>query len=215
MNKYEIIKDIRSFVGKGETELALKNLSQLLEGSEKEEFAVMLSARYNNVNQEILLGKIKFEDKTIHLNILNHDILKVLEIICNNRDAKPKPEQNESRIAPTIFHDLEMFLHTKRYSEAIALSSSLIENNVFLIESLINRGAAKFKINDYFGALDDFTKALSIDPENIPALKNRGICFFSLDRILEAKHDWLKIQKLGSFEADYFLPLINDLNLIK
>jgi tetratricopeptide (TPR) repeat protein len=208
-NINEYIKKIEKLVAEGDTESAITELSRLLEGTNKEDFAIILSSRYNNINQEVIMGKIKYEDKTIHINILNHDILKVIETVKNKiENSTTKNSIYETNLTPAIFHEMEMFLHTKKYEEAIALSTILIDKNHFVVEALINRGAARFRLNDFYGALEDFTKALKIEPNNIPALKNRGICFFSLDRIFEAKQDWLKIQELGSFEAEYFLPLL-------
>jgi Flp pilus assembly protein TadD len=39
----------------------------------------------------------------------------------------------------------------------------------------LSRGNAKSNINDYAGAIADYTKAIEIDPENIRAYDLRGI----------------------------------------
>ena len=52
-------------------------------------------------------------------------------------------------------------------------------------DAYFNRGFAKNELGDYQGAIDDYTKAIGIDPSNGDAFINRGATKFELEVIAE------------------------------
>jgi len=61
-----------------------------------------------------------------------------------------------------------------KYSEAIALLNKAIEKDPNNVYALINRGVDRSILEDYAGAVQDYTEVLEIDPDNALAFLNRG-----------------------------------------
>jgi len=61
-----------------------------------------------------------------------------------------------------------------KYKEAILLLNKAIEKDPNNIYALINRGVDKSILEDYNGAIDDYSKVIEINPDNILAYLNRG-----------------------------------------
>lgn len=64
------------------------------------------------------------------------------------------------------------------------MAVSLLKNNY--AEVYVLRGQRKLYLGLIEEAIDDFDKAINIEPENIDALKNRGVCSFYLRNFKEA-----------------------------
>ncbi len=61
-----------------------------------------------------------------------------------------------------------------KYEEAILLLDKAIEKDSKNIYALINRGVDKSILEDYKGAIEDYTKIIEIDSDNALAYLNRG-----------------------------------------
>ncbi len=61
-----------------------------------------------------------------------------------------------------------------KYKEAILLLNKAIEKDPENIYALMNRGVDKSILEDYIGAIDDYSKIIEIDPDNTLAYLNRG-----------------------------------------
>ena len=61
-----------------------------------------------------------------------------------------------------------------KYIEAILLLDKAIEKNPRNIFALINRGVDKSLLEDYMGAIDDYSRIIEIDKNNTLAYLNRG-----------------------------------------
>lgn len=56
--------------------------------------------------------------------------------------------------------------------------------------SYFERGAAQVALGDFEMAADDFSKAIQLDPQNLPAVNDRGTTYRRLGKLKEAKADF-------------------------
>jgi tetratricopeptide (TPR) repeat protein len=61
----------------------------------------------------------------------------------------------------------------------------------------LNRGVSKYFLDDYSGAIADYTKAIEIDPNYTSAYYSRGFSKYYLDDRFGACKDGRKAQELG------------------
>ena len=64
-----------------------------------------------------------------------------------------------------------------------------------------NRGNAKTDLNDYYGSISDYTKAIEINPNYKSAFKNRGLSKKKIGDMKGACSDWRKASSLGYKKA--------------
>ena len=62
-------------------------------------------------------------------------------------------------------------------------------------------GLAKAKRGDYQGAIDDYTRAIQINPNDAKAYSNRGIVLEIVGDLKGACTDWRKAAELGNTNA--------------
>ena len=60
-----------------------------------------------------------------------------------------------------------------------------------------NRGISKNNIEDYYGAILDYNKAIEIDSDYADAYANRGISKYYIENKKGACDDWNKAIELG------------------
>ena len=72
-----------------------------------------------------------------------------------------------------------------------------------------NRGYAKYKLNDYVGAMDDIQESIRLNPDNSFVYKNRALIYIGLDSLSVACQDLEKANILGF--SDEYGPEVNDL----
>jgi lipoprotein NlpI len=65
-------------------------------------------------------------------------------------------------------------------------------------KAYINRGVSKHKLNDYQGAIADFSKVIELDPTNTKAYINRGVSKYKLGDKYGACLDFSKSGELGN-----------------
>ncbi len=63
------------------------------------------------------------------------------------------------------------------------------------------RGVMKLSNSDFLSAIDDFTKAIGYDSNDVHAYFNRGIAFFNIGMKKSACSDWQKAGELGNYTA--------------
>jgi tetratricopeptide (TPR) repeat protein len=60
----------------------------------------------------------------------------------------------------------------------------------------INRGVSYFHTQQYDKAIDDYTKAIHLNPNNADAYYNRGVSYQSKGKLRKAKADFRKADHL-------------------
>lgn len=71
-------------------------------------------------------------------------------------------------------------------------------------KKLLQSGMEKHKLQDFHGAIIDYSQAIIIDKKNRDAYYNRGICEFALDNLDEAIKDFNKTLELDPKYADAY-----------
>ena len=72
---------------------------------------------------------------------------------------------------------------------------------------MLFRSIAKYSLNDYIGAVDDFTKTLEIHPLYIRAYHYRGIVHDRLGNYASAKKDYAKAILLDPYDAELHIAM--------
>ncbi len=92
-----------------------------------------------------------------------------------------------------------------QYSSNREMAYEDINKAVYLDPSLPGvftlRGVMKLSNNDFLSAIDDFTKAIGYDSQDVHAYFNRGIAYFNIGMKRSACDDWQKAGELGNFSA--------------
>jgi tetratricopeptide (TPR) repeat protein len=80
------------------------------------------------------------------------------------------------------------------YDNAIAKSKGFSK-------AYYNRGLARGQMQDYKGAVADFTKAIIYDPTYAEAYYNRGLAYFLTNDTNNACMDWIQANRMGAPDA--------------
>lgn len=68
-------------------------------------------------------------------------------------------------------------------------------------EAYFYKGYAKYNLGDHYGAIQDYNKAIEINPDVAEAYLNRGSAKYNLGDKKGACLDWSKAGELGYYEA--------------
>lgn len=92
-----------------------------------------------------------------------------------------------------------------QYSSNSEMAYEDINRAIYLNPSLPGafslRGVMRLSNNDFLGAIDDFTKAIDYNKDDVHAYFNRGIAYFNIGMKRSACEDWQKAGELGNFSA--------------
>ncbi len=99
----------------------------------------------------------------------------------------------------------------QKYNEAITVLNETIESYPKLIDAYLSRGADKSAINDYKGAIVDYSKVVELDPKNTLALFNIGNNYKRLNANLKAISYYNKAFVTKGGEQIYFDMVPNNL----
>jgi protein O-mannosyl-transferase len=97
------------------------------------------------------------------------------------------------------------YTRSKVWNNSIVLSSDVIEKYPRSYLAYEYRGDAKAKLGDKQGAIQDYSRAIDINPEYTEAFNNRGLEKFTLGDILGALNDFSKAIENNPLNADAFL----------
>ena len=103
---------------------------------------------------------------------------------CLVRSIKLKP----SFISPVI-NISSLLVRRDRHKEALVVIDQYLLNNPPDDRLLVNQGIIREELNRYEDAIDSFTKAIELNPNNIQAYFDRAYCYLKLSRIETARAD--------------------------
>jgi len=83
-------------------------------------------------------------------------------------------------------------IYLERY-EKISDCTKVIENDPNSANAYLNRGDAKFLVQDNIGAIIDYTRAIEIEPDNVKSYEGRGTSKLILEDYRGAIADYTKI----------------------
>ncbi|MBX9601480.1 MAG: tetratricopeptide repeat protein [Bryobacteraceae bacterium] len=98
--------------------------------------------------------------------------------------------------AKQSFEEAKKLMRPGSYAAAIAALDRTISEDASNKEALLLRGEAKLEINDYEGAVKDFTAAIALDDRVASAYTRRGAAYRKLNRDPEALSDFEKAIEL-------------------
>jgi tetratricopeptide (TPR) repeat protein len=75
------------------------------------------------------------------------------------------------------------------------------ELDVEFAKAYYKRGNVKRMLNDFQGAIEDYSRAIEINPSLAEAHNNRGLCRLKLGDIDGGQVDFLKAAELGYYKA--------------
>ena len=91
-----------------------------------------------------------------------------------------------------------------KYAEAIILLDKAIKKNPQNIYALMNRGVDKSLLEDFNGAIEDYSKIIEVDNNNTLAYLNRGKNLKRLEKYQDAIEDFEKAIKTKGGENFWF-----------
>lgn len=80
-------------------------------------------------------------------------------------------------------------------------ATALFADNIKEAESYLSQGFGKWFCSDYAGAIQDYNKAIELNPKYAEAYFNRGGAKFNLQDVFGALADYSKAGELGLSEA--------------
>jgi serine/threonine protein kinase/Tfp pilus assembly protein PilF len=98
------------------------------------------------------------------------------------------------------------------YTQAVVLSSREIQLNPTNADAYYHRGAARFRLADRRGAIEDVTKAIELDPEYVEAYIARCQAQGQMSEHQKAVEDCTKATELNPNNYTAFVSLCNNLS---
>lgn len=95
----------------------------------------------------------------------------------------------------------------KQYTKAVALCDAAIMLNNTNSLAYFHRGYNKVLLNDYQGAIVDFTVCLDLSPDNIRAYLYRGYSNQKAGNNWEASRDYNQARRIDSLETFAFMAV--------
>ncbi len=92
----------------------------------------------------------------------------------------------------------------QKYDDAIEIYSTLIDKNPNDLYNYVNRAQAKVLSHQKEEVLEDYKKALLIDPKSIKTYLSRGSYYFGNKEYLKALEDFYHVVDLGEQTADNY-----------
>ena len=90
----------------------------------------------------------------------------------------------------------------EKYRQEIDAMTKVIKTRPkYAAQAYFNRALAKDNLKDYQGAIDDYSKAISINPQNASAYANRGIVKQLVGDMDGACADWGRASSMGNKNA--------------
>ena len=96
------------------------------------------------------------------------------------------------------------FYKKKDYKDCLKFLDVFIEKEQNLAEAYSNRGIAYAKLNKYERAIEDFSKAIALNPDDAEAYYNRGIAYAKLNKHERAIEDYGKAIALNPNYAEAY-----------
>ena len=200
--------DTDAYTGRGNTLIKLGNYKNAIEDYSK---AIELNAtvadnyfgrgiaKYDLEDYE---GAVEDYSKAIALNGNDANIF-VNRALCYNELKKYDLAIEDIEVALRIspYHEvaysarIQYFFDLQNWKEVISYADSYFEKFPEKLLILIFRGIAKYNLEDYVGAIEDFTKVIEAEI-NIEALLCRGKCYYNMQDVNKALEDFNHIIEL-------------------
>lgn len=104
-----------------------------------------------------------------------------------------------------IFHALLTFDRTIVWKDSITLFNDVIKKQPVNGFAYNSRGIAKNDIQDYTGAIEDYSQAIKLNPFYTTAYYNRAISFYLNQNFSQAMHDYSKALELNPASSKSYM----------
>ncbi len=124
----------------------------------------------------------------------------------NTPPPLPKSVYSRSKLEKLLFEALEAHSEGK-YKAAIQIYSQVLRQKLQpAIRSIVynHRGMAYFVMGEYEKALQDFTRAIKFDSQNLRALNNRGLAYRMLKKYDLALEDFRNSLEINSYQYETY-----------
>lgn len=104
-----------------------------------------------------------------------------------------------------LFNGIKTFQRVQVWKDSITLFDDVIEkqkDNAFAYNS---RGIAKFEMQNYSGAIEDYSKAILLNSRYPGAFYNRAISYYSIQNFQKAMEDYNKAIELNPLSANSYM----------
>lgn len=120
----------------------------------------------------------------------------------------PAPEQEKN--SETLMKEAIVHFDGGRYKQSIETLNEAIKINEFnqLIPILFfYRGVSNAKVKDFKAAVQDYTKAINVNPRKSKYVYHRGLAYFELGDYENAKKDFQTTLSIDGANADLYVKL--------
>lgn len=118
----------------------------------------------------------------------------------------PEPEKN----AEILMKEAIIHFDGARYQKSIEILDEAIEINEFpQLAPILHfyRAVSKVKINQYQAAIEDYSKAIQLNPQKSKYIYHRGLAYFQLSEYELAKKDFQTTLVMDGGNADIYVKL--------
>lgn len=118
----------------------------------------------------------------------------------------PKTIPSRSRLEKLLFEALEAHSQ-QRYKEAIQIYTQILRQKLKpLIRSIVynHRGMAYFVMGEYEKSINDFSRAIKFDSQNLRAVNNRGLAYRMLKKYDLALEDFQKSLEIDQYQYETY-----------
>lgn len=167
---------------------------------------VGLFAFYFGKNASLITYCYSYKDE------FKYDQKEFLDIIYSIKDkgmiSSMPNYMNKHDLAVNYYNDGKKQSEAGNRQEAIKLYSKAIENypvedNFVKAEAYFNRGLNKRYINDFKGAIADYTEAIKLRPDYYKAYNNRGFAKLQIDDYASAITDFTMTIKYDNYNTEF------------
>ncbi|MFZ1633768.1 MAG: tetratricopeptide repeat protein [Chitinophagales bacterium] len=167
---------------------------------------VGMFAYYFGKNGSLFIYCYSYKDE------FKYDQQEFLDVIYSIEDKGMKSEmdvyQNKHDVAVKFYNDAKLKSAAGDYSESIKLYTKAIENypvedNNLKAEAYYNRGINKRNLNNFTGAISDYSEAIKLRPDYVKAFNNRGFAKMQIDDYSGAISDFTSAIKYDNYNTEF------------
>lgn len=152
------------------------------------------------------LGDIAYDylEHRSYLPMMGFGIL-IAVILDRRRDVKQTQTLSWVIAGCIVFYAGFAHVRARNYKTADVFYDMAIKGNPNSGMSLLNRGYLRYVAGDLQGSIEDYTKAATVCPTYSEPLVNRGVLYQDMNRMLDAKADFLEAVRRNPklFAAQY------------
>jgi len=128
----------------------------------------------------------------------------------NNKYFAQLPAPEVEKNAEILMKEAIVHFDGGRYQKSIEILDEAVEINEFpQLAPILHfyRAVSKVKVNQYETAIEDYTKAIELNPQKSKYIYHRGLAYFQLNQYEQAKKDFQTTLAMDGGNADIYVKL--------